>query len=166
MSRNDGEAGRRVRLRPRTMYLLNQSNQAVRSRLEHEMRAMGLTGIQYTVLSIVGSRDGISSAELSRRFFVTPQTMNEIVGGLERRGLLSREESAHSRRILTARLTNEGAELLARADTVADTIEAEAFSGLSDEDFAQLRRLLTLQLNRAREERQAQSGKRLLISLS
>ena len=80
------------------MYLLNQANQAVRSRLEQDLRAIGLTGIQYTVLTIVAARDGISSAELSRRFFVTPQTMNEIVAGLERRGLLARVESPQSRR--------------------------------------------------------------------
>ena len=141
----------RVLLRPRTMYLLNQANQAVRSRLEQDLRPLGLTGIQYTVLSIVGSRDGISSAELSRRFFVTPQTMNEIVGALERRGLLVREESAQSRRILTARLTPEGVALLARADDVADTIEAEAFGSLSDEDFAELRRILAIQLKLVRQ---------------
>lgn len=137
------------------MYLLNQANQAVRSRLEQDLRPLGLTGIQYTVLSIVGTRDGISSAELSRRFFVTPQTMNEIVGALERRGLLAREESAKSRRILIARLTPEGADVLARADEVANRIEADAFSGLSDEDFAELRRLLKVQLGLARRAKAA-----------
>jgi len=134
------------------MYLLNQANQAVRSRLEQDLRAIGLTGIQYTVLSIVAARDGISSAELSRRFFVTPQTMNEIVAGLERRGLLARLESPQSRRILTARLTEAGSKLLAEADDIADQIEGEAFSHLSDGDFEELRRLLRLQLNAVREE--------------
>jgi len=134
------------------MYLLNQANQAVRSRLEQDLRAIGLTGIQYTVLSIVDARDGISSAELSRRFFVTPQTMNEIVSGLERRGLLARVESPQSRRILTARLTDAGMTLLAEADVIADQIEAEAFSRLSDEDFSALRRLLRVQLDSVRSE--------------
>ena len=129
------------------MYLLNQANQAVRSRLEQDLRSISLTGIQYTVLSIVAARDGISSAELSRRFFVTPQTMNEIVSGLERRGLLARVESPQSRRILTARLTEAGSKLLAEADNIADQIEGEAFSHLSDRVFDELRRLLRVQLN-------------------
>jgi DNA-binding MarR family transcriptional regulator len=132
------------------MYLLNQANQAVRSQLEQDLRAVSLTGIQYTVLSIVGARDGISSAELSRRFFVTPQTMNEIVAGLETRGLLVRAESSVNRRILTATLTKEGAELLARADEIADRVETAAFSHLSDEDFVELRRLLRIQLDALR----------------
>jgi len=152
LSRQRDVAAQRVKLRPRTMYLLNQANQAVRSRLEQDLRAIGLTGIQYTVLSIVDARDGISSAELSRRFFVTPQTMNEIVSGLERRGLLARVESPQSRRILTARLTDAGMTLLAEADVIADQIEAEAFSRLSDEDFSALRRLLRVQLDSVRSE--------------
>ncbi len=134
------------------MYLLNQANQAVRSQLEQELRAINLTGIQYTVLSIVGSRDGISSAELSRRFFVTPQTMNEIVAGLEGRGLLARSESAQNRRILTANLTAEGASVLGEADAIADRIELAFFGDLSEEDFVELRRLLTNQLLASRRD--------------
>ncbi|MDQ0314591.1 MarR family winged helix-turn-helix transcriptional regulator [Amorphus orientalis] len=124
------------------MYLLNQANQAVRSQLEQALRTQSLTGIQYTVLSIVGSRTGISSAELSRRFFVTPQTMNEIVTGLEKRGLLKREASADNKRILTASLTGSGEETLKECDRIADEIEKSAFSDMSDNDFNDLRRIL------------------------
>ncbi|MEO3388045.1 MarR family transcriptional regulator [Mesorhizobium sp. CAU 1741] len=142
MSRRDDAILARAALRPRTMYLLNQANQAVRMQIEQDLRPLGLTGIQYTVLSIVGTRDGISSAELSRRFFVTPQTMNEIVSALEKRGLLAREQSARSKRILTATLTDAGREILVEADLVADRIEANAFRHLSDRDFDELRRVL------------------------
>jgi DNA-binding MarR family transcriptional regulator len=142
LAREEAELDRRVQMRPRSMYLLNQANQAIRTQLEQELRVIGLTGIQYTVLSIVAARDGISSAELSRRFFVTPQTMNEIVTALERRDLLQREQSAQSRRILTARLTEAGRSLLIDADVIADRIERGAFRHLSDQDFVELRRIL------------------------
>jgi DNA-binding MarR family transcriptional regulator len=130
-------------LRPRSIYLLNQANQAIRMQLEQELRAVGLTGIQYTVLSIVGSREGISSAELSRRFFVTQQSMIEIVSGLERRKLLRRAPSPQSRRILAASLTEAGRQALAAADTIADAIERAVFAALSDDDFVELRRILS-----------------------
>ncbi|GIX15218.1 MAG: hypothetical protein KatS3mg118_3177 [Paracoccaceae bacterium] len=67
--------------RPRTIFLLHQAAQSVRSRLEARLRPLGVTGIQYTILAMVAARPGLSSAELSRRFFVTPQTMNETVAG-------------------------------------------------------------------------------------
>ena len=130
-------------MRPRSIYLLNQTNQAMRTQLEQELRAVGLTGIQYTVLSIVGSREGISSAELSRRFFVTQQSMIEIVAGLERRGLLHRSPNPQNRRILAAALTQAGREILAEADAIADSVESSAFSSLSEDDFSELRRILS-----------------------
>ncbi|WP_018699786.1 MarR family winged helix-turn-helix transcriptional regulator [Amorphus coralli] len=133
------------------MYLLNQANLAIRSRLEQALRGLSLTGIQYTVLSIVGSRDGISSAELSRRFFVTPQTMNEIVTGLEKRGLLHREPSVENRRILTASLTPEGETILVSCDAIADEIEESVFSDMPAKDFHELRRILGSRLSALRD---------------
>lgn len=110
--------------------------------LEQELREIGLTGIQYTVLAIVGTREGVSSAELSRRFFVTPQTMNEIVTGMEKRGLLARQPSERNRRVLVAELTAEGRRLLDAADTIADGVETAALDGLTDRDFEELRRIV------------------------
>jgi DNA-binding MarR family transcriptional regulator len=125
----------------------------MRMQLEQELRAVGLTGIQYTVLSIVGSREGISSAELSRRFFVTQQSMIEVVAGLERRKLLHRSPSPQSRRILATSLTDAGRQVLAEADAIVDGIERTAFAALSQEDFMELRRILSELLRSLRASR-------------
>lgn len=139
-------------MRPRTLYLLNQANQALRTQLEQELRTVGLTGIQYTVLSIVGAREGISSAELSRRFFVTPQTMNEIVTALQKRGFLERRPSPESKRILIATLTPSGRDILAQCEEIADGIEKRFLPLLSDEDFTALRTVLRRFLQAIRNE--------------
>ena len=101
-----------MRLRPRTIYLLNQANYALRSMLDARLRAVSMTGIQYTILSLVERHEGISSAELSRRFFVTAQTMNEIINGMVQRGLLSRKEDPDNKRILRLKLTARGRKTL------------------------------------------------------
>lgn len=128
--------------RPRTIYFLNQANHAVRSRLEAALGELQMTGIQYTVLSVIGSREGLSSAELSRRFFVTPQTMNELIAGLQRRNLIIRKEDPANRRILRMRLTASGRKLLSACDTVADKVETEVFSFMSADDYTRLRELV------------------------
>ncbi len=128
--------------RPRTTYLLNQANQAVRSQLEARLRDLQMTGIQYTVLSIVDAREDTSSAELSRRFFVTAQTMNEVINGLVQRNLIARKEDPANRRILRLKLTAQGRKLLARCDAVVDELEAEAFGWIAPEDYAELRTVL------------------------
>ena len=137
---------------PRTIYLLNQVNQSLRSALNIRMREFKITGLQYTILTVVRSYKGISSAELSRRFFVTPQTMNETVTGMERRGLLERREQQSNKRILVAFLTLEGEELLKKCDSIADEIDTEAFGDMSDEDFKTLRELLRDRLKKQRNE--------------
>ncbi|MBL4890825.1 MAG: MarR family transcriptional regulator [Rhizobiaceae bacterium] len=134
------------------MYLLNQVNQSLRSALNIRMREFKITGLQYTILTVVRSYKGISSAELSRRFFVTPQTMNETVTGMERRGLLERREQQSNKRILVAFLTLEGEELLKKCDSIADEIDTEAFGDMSDEDFKTLRELLRDRLKKQRNE--------------
>ena len=94
-----------------TLYLISYTFHASRTQLERALRKYNLTGIQFTILDILSHRTGQSSADLSRRFFVTPQTMGEMVTGLERRGLIQRVENPKNRRVLQTYLTSEGQRL-------------------------------------------------------
>ena len=138
------------RLRPSTIYLLHQTSQALRSRLEHALRPLGVTGLQYTILGLLDRHEGLSSADLSRRFFVTPQTMNQVVAGLLKRGLLDREASEANRRILKMKLSAEGAALLARCEVVADEIEFDALSSVPPAELEQMRQHLRKLLRQLR----------------
>lgn len=138
------------------MYLLNQANQAVRSQLEAALRDLQVTGIQYTVLSIVDQHEGISSAELSRRFFVTAQTMNEIINGLELRGLIARTEDPANRRIRRMKLTGRGRKLFNKCENIADRVEESAFDWLAPKEHQALRESLRSLLWGLRERRRKQ----------
>ena len=131
-----------TRVGPSTIYLLHQASQALRSKLEHAFRPLGVTGIQYTILGLLDRHEGLSSAELSRRFYVTPQTMNQIVAGLTRRGLVTRTSSDANRRILEMGLTKEGRALLARCDRVAQAVEAEALANVPGPQLEEMREQL------------------------
>ncbi|MCW1930737.1 MarR family winged helix-turn-helix transcriptional regulator [Pararhodobacter zhoushanensis] len=129
-------------LRPRLIYLLNSLNLLARKSLDERLKPFNLGGLQYTILALVRDREGISSAELSRRFFVTPQTMNESVTALERRGLIARSESEANKRILNSRITDDGRALLDECDQIADALEQDVFGDLSDADQKTLHRIL------------------------
>ncbi len=129
-------------LRPRLIYLLNNLNMLARKTLDERLKAHQLGGLQYTILALVRDREGISSAELSRRFFVTPQTMNESVTALERRGLIARSESEANKRILNSRITDAGRALLEQCDAIADEVEREVFGALPPADQKTLQTLL------------------------
>jgi DNA-binding MarR family transcriptional regulator len=133
------------------MYLLNQASLAVRSQLEAALRDLQMTGIQYTILATIKDHEGISSAELSRRFFVTAQTTNEIINGLEQRGLISRKEDPANKRILRMKLTAQGRKLHQQCDKIADHIEAAAFDWVDRRDYEALRESLRKLLKGLRE---------------
>jgi DNA-binding MarR family transcriptional regulator len=124
---------------PRTIYLVKMLDIAVRAGLEQRLQEFQLTGAQYTVLSLLSTRDNLSSADLSRRFLVTPQSMNEMIMALERKGLVSRQEDEGNRRILRVKLTPHGQAILKKCDKQVDSLEAELFGTLDPNALTALR---------------------------
>ncbi|EBA07804.1 MarR family winged helix-turn-helix transcriptional regulator [Sagittula stellata] len=142
MAKSDPRPTDRNVLRPRTLYLLYITANSVRSELEQALRPFKLTGIQYSVLSMVDENDPMSSAEIARRFYVTPQTMNETIISLERRDLLARVPDPANMRVRLVVLGDAGRTLLEECAPLVDRIETDAFSMLGDEDLTTLRRLV------------------------
>ena len=79
------------------------------------VKAHGLSVNQYTTLSVLDRRSGLSNAQLARRSLVSPQSMNEVLLTLEERGLVRRRAHPDHGRILQARLTAKGRRSLAAA---------------------------------------------------
>ena len=52
---------------------------------------IGLSVQEYTAMSVLGARPGLSNAQLARRSLVTPQSMIEILGGSSPGELVVRE---------------------------------------------------------------------------
>ncbi|WP_081617094.1 MarR family winged helix-turn-helix transcriptional regulator [Wenxinia marina] len=123
----------------------------IRRALDDGLRPHGLNGLQYTILTLVRDRGQMSSAELSRRFFVTPQTMNESVTALERRGLIVRRESEANRRILLAEVTDEARALLRECDGIADAAERAVFGDMDRAETERLNDLLRARIARLRD---------------
>jgi DNA-binding MarR family transcriptional regulator len=100
-------------------------------RREIAQRVAPLTVSQYTALSILRDRPGLSNAQLARRVFVTPQSMNEVISVLERDGLVRRTPDADHRRILRIDLTPHGREVLGQCDEAIGEMEEAMVAGLS-----------------------------------
>ena len=58
--------------------------------MDRALVELNLTTPQYSVLSELHEFPGLSNADLARKSFVTPQTMNLIVQNLEARELIGR----------------------------------------------------------------------------
>lgn len=98
--------------------------------------------VQYTALTVLRNRDGLTSAQLARRSFVTPQSMSDVVVTLADRGLiLRRDDPANSSRRLLF-LSGRGLTLLRHLDGPVREIEDQMMAALSSSDQNQFRRSL------------------------
>ena len=128
---------------PRTIYLLRQAQLLTYAQMVEPLKAFDLTPAQYVVLSLSRSEDGRSAADLARRSHITPQSMNEIIAVLDRKGLIQRGKirtigvSCGSPSPRTAR------KLLADCDKQIDRMESEFLRCLNEKELGILRTLLT-----------------------
>lgn len=127
---------------PWLTYLVKRVELAERASLEEVLRSQALTLAQYTALSILRNRPNLSSAQLARRHYVTPQAMNQLVTALEREGLIERTLDPQNRRIMRARLTERGEKALAECNRVVAEVEHRMLAGMSAKQIAELRAAL------------------------
>ena len=123
-------------------YVLTVAQQRLRLAMDTAMRDLGVTAPQYAVLRYLGESAGMSGADLARRAFVTPQTMNRIIVNLDKAGLIERAPHAKSGRILDTRLSPAGRRLLEKCRERVDAVENTMLSGLTAAEREQLRDLL------------------------
>ncbi|MFC7343479.1 MarR family winged helix-turn-helix transcriptional regulator [Saccharopolyspora griseoalba] len=127
---------------PLTLYLVKRLELVIRARMDEALRPHGLTATQFTALTALRRRAGLSSAQLARRSFVTPQTMNEMVRWLEERGHIERHRDPTNRRVLLISLTEDGHALLRGCDPVVAEIEDELLAAIPEVERPLFRRSL------------------------
>ena len=81
-------ADRPLAVTPRIGYVVGRLDRALRREIAALVEPHGLTVSKYTALSILRDRPGLSNAQLARRSYVTPQSMNEVLVALEADGLI------------------------------------------------------------------------------
>jgi DNA-binding MarR family transcriptional regulator len=112
-------------------WLLKRAQDALNAAMTAALREHGATLPEYAVLTALAEEPGLSNADLARRAFVTPQTMNQVLRELERQGWVSRHPHPGHGRILQAELTANGRGTLAACHQVVDIVEDRMLAGLS-----------------------------------
>jgi DNA-binding MarR family transcriptional regulator len=128
--------------RARVSYVIARLDRAIRREIAEMVAPHGLTATQYTALSVLRMGKGLSNAQLARRSYVTPQSMIEMLGTLEGKGLVRRSPAPNHGRILRTELTAKGRRLLAQCDDSIDRLEAEMTRELSPAELAAFEKTL------------------------
>jgi DNA-binding MarR family transcriptional regulator len=124
-------------------YLVGHLDRLVRRRLGEAISPLGLTIQQYTALAVLGARGRLSNAQLAERSLVTPQSANELVKVMEKRGWIKRTADPSHGRIIHLHLTPSGQEILQQAHAAAAEFEASMLVGLTARDRERYREYLS-----------------------
>jgi DNA-binding MarR family transcriptional regulator len=126
-----------ARAEPGVSYAVARLHQRVFAGITERVSPYGLTTLQFTTLSVL-SRHGapLSTSQLARRAFMTPQSMSEVIHALERKGLIKRNPHPNHRRTLPATLTAKGRRVLAECEEAVSEFEDAMLAGFSEKDRA------------------------------
>jgi MarR family transcriptional regulator, organic hydroperoxide resistance regulator len=113
-----------------------------RSQMDEKLRPQGVTTAQLQLLKAIRDEPGVSGAQLARSCYVTPQSAQSLLAGLERDGWIIRTRDRGNDRILAARLTPEGEKLLLTAESAAKVIEGKLWRGVPESSIKALNEVL------------------------
>jgi DNA-binding MarR family transcriptional regulator len=138
-------------MKVRTVYLAKRIETEVTAQMAKALTPYELTPMQFTVLSFVeADSPNFSSAQLSRRFAMTPQSMNEIVRILLDKALIFKTIDPAHKRILRLSLTESGKDILTKCNAEINAVEKKLFGDLSQEEYNSYRLVMGKILEKAR----------------
>jgi DNA-binding MarR family transcriptional regulator len=119
-----------VDLRSLTGFKLGEAYVRARRLFKIRMTALGLTPLEYSVLSLLGAQS-VHQAKLSTTLNIPAQNMTVILTRMAQRGLLTRTQSASDRRAQTICLSDAGRAQLHEADNVMRFVEQDLLAPLT-----------------------------------
>jgi DNA-binding MarR family transcriptional regulator len=124
-------------------YELKRAQHALRNRMDHALRALGLTTAQYAVLCALEMEDGASNANLAKAAFVTAQTMHGILTNMERAGLIKRVDDPNHGKIVNSLLTAKGQKALSLAHEIVGEVETLLIETVGKDEVDKLAQVLS-----------------------
>lgn len=119
-------------------FLIKKAQAVLHAHMTRALHEHGVTLTQFAVLTALAEEPGLSNADLARRAFITPQSMNETLRDLEQRAWVTRSRHPTHGRILRIELTDAGRATLQACEETVTVIEQRM---LADLDAGQRRQL-------------------------
>lgn len=124
-------------------YQLSVASNAVSARIAEQYRKRySLKITEWRIMAILGDSGALTQRELSQLTLMDKVPVNRACKMLESRGLAQRKPNVHDGRSHLLELTAEGRAVHAGIMPLAQKIEAELFSVLSEAEQATLRDML------------------------
>ncbi len=119
-------------------YYLRKTELQLRQTIDRALLPLHLTVPKYTVLSILEEETGLTNAELSRKASVTPQTMNRLLHGMEKDGLVKSQSDKGSELKIKYSMTKKAQKVVCDAHAEVNKIEEAMVSHLKKSEIKNL----------------------------
>lgn len=139
-------------------FLLHDIARLMRKRYEQRARPLGLTRAQGQVLAHLQRHEGINQSGLADLLELEPITLARLIDRMEEAGLVERRDNPADRRAHRLYLTERAGPVLEQSRALGDTVRAEAFAGIADEERERLVDLLVRVRGNLSERRTEDGG--------
>jgi len=114
----------------RAFIALQKAADKLALQAEQLLKSNGLTGAQYNVLRILrgAEPDGLPCSSISERMISHDPDMTRLLDRMEKRDLITRQRQSDDRRVVKARITSNGLELLKRLDAPIHELHKRQFA--------------------------------------
>jgi len=134
----------RSREQQATLGLLRTAD-AVKRSLAHVIEPHGITPQQYNVLRILrgAGPEGLPCKSVGDRMISHDPDMTRLLDRMEKRELITRERQKEDRRVVKARITDEGLKLLKKMDAPIRELHKSQFAHMTSARLKTLMELLS-----------------------
>jgi DNA-binding MarR family transcriptional regulator len=124
---------------------LLRASDSLASEADQLMKANGLTSAQYNVLRILrgAGPEGLPCNTIAERMISRDPDMTRLLDRMEKRALITRERQKEDRRVVKARITDEGLKLLKKMDAPIRELHKSQFAHRTSARLKTLMDLLT-----------------------
>jgi DNA-binding MarR family transcriptional regulator len=123
-------------------YNASRASHTLVSHFMRGVRGFDLRTVDFSVLSVIGHRPGVTSRQLCQQLNVLPPNMVVLLRELDKRGLIERQPHPTDRRAVGLLLSTSGKALMKKAEKAASAADLQGTSHLSPAERKTLARLL------------------------
>ena len=143
-------------------FLLSDVARTLRTVVDHEARAIGMTRAQWSVLARLQRAEGLKQNDLASDSEIAPITLARIIDRLDAAGLVERRPDPEDRRVNRLYLTKAAGPILDRLAVIGEGVMQSALAGLSEaETDDMINRLQRVHSNLKTHQKTRESARRL-----
>ena len=134
-----------IPLEDQIFVTLLKTSDSVASEADQLIKANGLTSAQYNVLRILrgAGPEGLPCNTIAERMISRDPDMTRLLDRMEKRALISRERQKEDRRVVKARISDEGLKLLKKMDAPIRELHKSQFAHMTSARLKTLMELLS-----------------------